>query len=67
MTAAQENKFLTSTKQDPTFLTKGTYWKEATTVFKKHQASDCHREAATEALTVLPKYTQGDVGELLSQ
>ena len=67
MTAAQENKFLTSTKQDPTFLTKGTYWKEATTAFKKHQASDCHREAATEALIVLPKHTHGDVGELLSQ
>lgn len=67
MTAAQENKFLTSTKRDPTFLTKGTYWKEATTAFKEHQASDCHWEATTEALIVLPKHTQGDVGELLSQ
>ena len=40
--------------------------KEATTAFKKHQASDCHREA-TEALVVLLKHIQGDVGELLSQ
>ena len=67
MTTAQESKLLTGTKQDPAFLTKGfTYWKEATNAFKKHQASDCHREA-TEALVVLPKHIQGDVGELLSQ
>ena len=36
------------------------------TIFKKHQASECHRQA-TEALVVLPKHIQGDVSELLSQ
>ena len=67
MTAAWEGKFIASMKRDPAFLTKGfTYWKEATTAFKKHQASDCHWEA-TEALVVLLKHIQGDVGELLSQ
>ena len=36
MTAAYEGKVLASTKKDPAFLTKGfTYWKEATTAFKR--------------------------------
>ena len=66
MTASHEGKFLASTKQDPAFISRGfTYWKEATTAFKKHQASDCHREA-TEAVVLLPKQVLGDVGELLS-
>ena len=40
MTAAYEGKLIASTKKDPAFLTKGfTYWKEATTAFKKHEAS----------------------------
>ena len=44
MTAAYEGKLIASTKKDPVFLTKGfTYWKrdwkEATTAFKKHEAS----------------------------
>jgi len=37
------------------------YWKEATTAFKKHQTSDCHREAV-EALLVLPQCTK-DIAE----
>ena len=54
---------LKSSKRDPAFNTKGfTYWKDGTTAFKKHQTSDCHREA-TEAL-LLPKQVLGDVGEL---
>ena len=66
MTASHEGKFLASTKRDPAFISRGfTYWKEATTAFKKHQASDCHREA-TEAVVLLPKQVLGDVGELLS-
>ena len=66
MTASHEGKFLASTRRDPAFVSKGfTYWKEATTAFKKHQASDCHREA-TEALVILPVQV-GDVGELLSR
>jgi len=40
MTAAHEGKLKASTKKDPAFLSKGfIYWKEATTAFKKHQAS----------------------------
>ena len=66
MTADHENKFLSSTKRDPAFISKGfTYWKEATGAFKKHQESRCHREA-TEALVVLPKHVS-DVGEVLDK
>ena len=66
MTASHEGKFLASTKRDPAFISRGfTYWKEATTAFKKHQASVCHREA-TDAVVLLPKQVLGDVGELLS-
>lgn len=60
-------KFLASTKRDPAFVSKGfTYWKEATIAFKKHPASDRHREA-TDALVLLPVQVLGDVGELLSR
>lgn len=66
MTAAHEGKLLASTKKDSAFLTKGfTYWKEATTAFKKHQASYCHKEA-NEAINLLPQQVH-DIGELLSQ
>ncbi len=41
------------------------YWKEATVAFKKHQDSDCHREA-NEAIVFLPKMV-GNVGEILSK
>ena len=64
MTAAYEGKLLASTKKDPAFLMKGfTYWKEATTTFKKHEASQCHKEA-NEAINLLPKQV-GDIGEML--
>ena len=54
MRASHEGKFLASSKREPSFISKGfSYWKEATTAFKKHQASNCHREA-TEALIILP-------------
>ena len=67
MKADYEGKFLASTKRDAAFISRGfTFWKEATTAFAKHQASDCHREAS-EALILLPRQIQGDVGELLSQ
>ena len=66
MTAAHEGKLKASTKKDPAFLSKGfIYWKEATTAFKKHQASQCHREA-NEVINLLPQQV-GDIGELLSQ
>ena len=43
----QEGKFVVSRKRDPTFISKSfTYWKEATTAFKKHQESECHLEAS---------------------
>ena len=65
MRASKEGKFLTSLKREPAFISKGfTYWKEATTAFRKHQASDCHREA-NEAVIILPKQT-GNIGEMLS-
>lgn len=65
MKASRERKLLTSSKKEPAFISKGfTYWKEATTAFKKHQASDCHREA-NEAIVLLPQQV-GDVGEILS-
>lgn len=66
MTAQHEGKFLASTKRDPAFVSRGyTYWKEATTAFKRHQSSDCHKEAV-QAVVSLPQQVQ-DVGELLSR
>ena len=66
MTAAHQGKFLGSKKRDPAFITKGyTYWKEATTAFKKHQASECHREA-NEAIVLHPKEIR-PIDELLSE
>ena len=57
---------LKSSKHDRAFNTKGfTYWKDGTTAFKKHETSDCHREA-TEAL-LLPNQVLEDGGKLLSQ
>ncbi len=62
MRATQEGKYLTSSKRDPAFISRGfMYWKEATVAFKKHH---CHREA-NEAIVFLPK-TVGNVGEILS-
>ena len=66
MTAAYEGKLIASTKKDPAFLTKGfTYWKEATTAFKKHEASQCCEET-NEAINLLPKQVS-DIGEMLSK
>ena len=65
MTAELEGKFLISTRREPSFVSLGfSNWKVATTAFRKHQASECHKEA-TEALVALPKQVC-DVGELLS-
>jgi len=66
MTTDHEGKFLASTKRDAAFISKGfSYWKEATTAFKKHQSSDCHREAV-QAIVTVPQQVR-DVGELLSK
>ena len=65
MKCEHEKKFFSSKKREPTFISKGyTYWKEATTAFKKHQTIDCHREAV-EMLLVLPQCTK-DIAELQS-
>ena len=65
MCCESEKKVLASTKRDPAFISKGfTYWKEGPKAFKKHQGSECHREAM-EALVVLPRCTK-DIGELQS-
>ena len=66
MRCEAEKKFLASTKGDPAFISKGfAYWKEGPKAFKKHQGSDCHREAVDD-LIVLPRCTK-DVCELQSQ
>ena len=66
MTAGYEGKLLASTKEDPAFLTKGfTYWKETTTAFKKHEASQCRKDP-NKAMNLLPKQV-GDIGEMLSK
>ena len=65
MKCEHEKKFLTSTKQEPAFISRGfTYWKECTSAFKKHALTKCHSEAV-QALIVLPQCTQ-DIGELQS-
>ena len=66
MTAAYEGKLLASTKKDPAYLTKGfTYCNEATTAFKKHKTSQCHKEA-NKTINLLSKQV-GDIGEMLSK
>jgi len=66
MTADHDGKFLASTKRESAFVSKGfTYWKEATIAFKKHQSSDCHKEA-TEAIVSFPEQVRF-VEELLSE
>ena len=64
MTAAYEGKLIASTKKDSAFLTKGfTYWKEATTAFKNHDAT---RKQTKLSINLLPKQA-GDIGEMLSK
>ena len=66
MRCEAEKKFLGSTKRDGAFISKGfTYWKEATTSFKKHESSDCHR-VALDAIITMPKTTM-DILELLDK
>eukprot|EP00731_Ephydatia_muelleri_P033418 Em0029g24a len=62
----KERKMKSSIRADPAFVTKGfCTWKDATRAFKKHQLSDCHREAV-EVVVSLPK-TCSDIGEQLSE
>ena len=54
-----------SKKREPAFISKGySYILEGSTTFRKHQTSDCHREAV-EVLLVLPQCTK-DIAELQS-
>ena len=62
MRCEAEMKFLASTKRELAFISKGfTYWKEGPKAFKKHQGSDCHREAV-DGLVVLPRCMK-DIGQ----
>lgn len=64
MAAAKEGKILNS-KIDGSFLSTGfCNWKDATSKFRKHQDSDCHKEAVERKLK-LPTETK-DIGEVLS-
>ena len=65
MKVSHEEKFLKSTKREQPFYSRWfTYWKEATSAFKKHQNSDCHQEA-NEAIILLPNAVLGDIGNVL--
>ena len=62
--AEHEKKFLASKKCEVAFISTGfTYWKEATTVFERYQASATHREVV-ELLVLLPSQFKGDIGEM---
>lgn len=65
MRCEHEKKFLQSTKRDLAFISRGfTFWKEGPKAFKKHQVSECHREAV-DTLIVLPRSTT-DIAEQMS-
>ena len=60
-----DTKKMTAKRADPAFVQKGfSYWKDATTSFKKHESSECHKEAVHVSV-ILPRAC-GDVGEMLS-
>ena len=60
MRCEAERKFLASTKREPAFVSKGfTYWKEGPKAFKKHQESDCHREAVDALVVHSPRVHEG--------
>ena len=62
--AFKEHK-LSTKNADKAFITRGfTNWKLATSAFRQHEASDCHKEAVEKMLT-LPLTTK-DIGEMLS-
>lgn len=64
MAAAKEGK-ISNSKIDGSFLSTGfCNWKDATSKFRKHQDSDCHKEAVERKLK-LPRETK-DIGEVLS-
>ena len=65
VTAIKLDRLRWSNNISETFVTKGfSNWKDATSSFKKHQASKAHGEPV-QAVITLPKTTK-NVGELLS-
>ena len=62
---ALQSKRMTAKRVDPSFVQKGfSYWKDATIAFKKHESSECHKEAV-QVMISLPA-TCPHVGEMLS-
>lgn len=60
-----QGKKMAPKRADPFFVQRGlSYWKDATIAFKKHESSDCHKEAV-EVSIVVPCVCP-DVGEMLS-
>ena len=63
--AYQNNHLRSVSNLEQTFISTGfSNWKDATTKFNKHEASQCHKEAVLKTIT-LPA-TTGNVGEMLS-
>ena len=64
MVAAKEGK-ISNSKAEGSFISTGfSNWKDATSKFRKHQDSDCHKEAVERSVK-LPRETK-DIGEVLS-
>ncbi|KAH3738726.1 hypothetical protein DPMN_045367 [Dreissena polymorpha] len=64
MEATKQGK-VSNSKAEGAFISTGfSNWKDATVKFRKHQDSDCHKEAVERHVT-LPKQTH-DIGETLS-
>ena len=56
---------MTTKRADPSFVKRGfSYWKDATIAFKKHESSDCHKEAVHVSFVLPQAYP--DIGEMLS-
>ena len=56
-------KKMTTKRADPSFVKRGfSYWKDTTIAFKKHESSDCHKEAVHVSPQAYP-----DIGEMLHQ
>ena len=63
--AFQNNHLHSVSNLEQMFISTGFLnWKDATTKFNKHEASQCHKEAVLKTVT-LPAIT-GNVGEMLS-
>ena len=64
MNAANKQKLRVSTKRDDAYIARGyKNWKQGTTGFKSHEASECRREAIE--VIELPRKC-ADIGEKLS-